>query len=126
VGERSFHLRYGWLILGAHPAATLFGIGPGRYGEYAADSGDFPDTVNMQTSEMEILVEWGVAGLATWLVLLGGLAWRAAQLHGLLGLGLVVALVIADSFQANWKHEAMFLAVAALSITPSSMAERYV
>jgi hypothetical protein len=123
VAERSFHLRYGWQILGAHPAATLFGIGPGRYGEYAAESGDFPDTVNMQTSEMEILVEWGVAGLATWLVLLGGLALRAAQLHGLLGLGLVVALVIADSFQANWKHEAMFLAVAALSIAPCSMAE---
>ncbi len=57
------------------------------------------------------------------LVLLGGLALRAAQLHGLLGLGLVVALVIADSFQANWKHEAMFLAVAALSIAPCSMAE---
>jgi hypothetical protein len=126
VAERSFHLRCGWLLLGAHPAATLFGIGPGRYGEYAADSGDFPDTVNMQTSEMEILVEWGVAGLAAWLFLLGGLALRAARLHGLLGLGLLVALVIADSFQANWKHEAAFLAIAALSITPSSMVERNV
>ena len=117
VGERSFHLQYGWQLLGAHPAAALFGIGPGRYGEYAADSGDFPNTVNMQTSEMEILVEWGVAGLAVWIALLACLAFRIAHLHGVPGLGLLTALIIADSFQANWKHEAVFLAIAALSIT---------
>jgi hypothetical protein len=119
VGERSFHLQYGWQLLGAHPAATLFGIGPGRYGEYAADTGDFPDSVNMQTSEMEILVEWGVAGLAVWIGLLGCVAFRIAHLHGVPGLGLLAALIIADSFQANWKHEAVFLAIAALCVAPN-------
>jgi hypothetical protein len=123
VGERSFHLQYGWSLLGAHPAASIFGIGPGRYGEYAADSGDFPDSVNMQTSEMEILVEWGVAGLALWIGLIGYLAFRIVQLHGVPGLGLLSALIIADSFQANWKHEAVFLAIAALSITPGARYE---
>jgi hypothetical protein len=123
VGERNFHLRYGLRILGAHPAASVFGIGPGRYGEYAAESGNYPDTVTMQTSEMEILVEWGVAGLALWIALFAGFGYRLAQLHGVAGPGLLLALAIADSFQANWKHEAVFLALAALLVTPGSREE---
>jgi hypothetical protein len=123
VGERNFHLQYGVSLLEEHPTAALFGIGPGRYGEYAADSGAFPDTVNMQTSEMEILVEWGAAGFALWLVLVGFLAARGFQLHGILGLGLLVGLVIADSFQANWKHEAVFLALAVLIVPHRGMQE---
>jgi hypothetical protein len=115
VGERSFHLRYGLSLLQAHPAATLFGIGPGRYGEYASETGDFPDSVNMQTSEVEILVEWGVVGLAAWIALLACVAARVWELHGVLGLGLLLGLIVADSFQANWKYEAVFLAIAALS-----------
>ncbi len=64
VGERSFHFHYGLSLLQADPAATLLGIGPGRYGEYASETGFFTDSVNMQTSELELLVEWGVIGLA--------------------------------------------------------------
>jgi hypothetical protein len=116
VGERSFHVHYGLALLQSHPMATLFGIGPGRYGEYAGDTGDFPETVNMQTSEMELLVEWGVLGLAVWVALIGGLAVRICGERGVLGLGLFVAIIVADSFQANWKHEAVFLAIAALCI----------
>jgi hypothetical protein len=116
VGERNFHLQYGLSVLGEHPTAALFGIGPGRYGEYAADSGDFPDSVSIQTSEMEILVEWGAVGLGLWLLLLWYVARRGFQLHGVLGLGLLAGLVIADSFQANWKYEAVFLAVAVLIV----------
>lgn len=115
VGERSFHIRYGLSLLEAHPAAALFGIGPGRYGEYASETGDFPDTVNIQTSELEILVEWGVAGLAVWIALLACVVARVWQLHGFLGFGLLLGLILADSFQANWKYEAVFLAIAALS-----------
>ena len=114
VGERSFHFRYGLSLLEAHPAATLFGIGPGRYGEYATETGAFPDSVNVQTSELELLVEWGVIGLAAWLALLACLAAREWEIHGILGLGLLLGLIIADSFQANWKHEAAFLAIAVL------------
>jgi hypothetical protein len=118
VGERDFHIRYGLRLLGTYPAATLLGVGPGRYGEYAADSGNFPNTVNMQTSEMEILVEWGLGGVLVWMVLLGALAGRIQTLHGIAGLGLLLALIIADSFQANWKYEAVFLAIAALAVAP--------
>jgi hypothetical protein len=114
VGERSFHLHYGLSLLQGRPAATFFGIGPGRYGEYASETGDFPDTVNMQTSEVELLVEWGVIGLAVWIALFASAAARAWDLHGVLGLGLLAAIILADSFQANWKHEAVFLAIAAL------------
>jgi hypothetical protein len=116
VGERDFHVRYGLSLLGEHPAAAFFGVGPGRYGEYAADTGDFPSTVNVQTSEMEILVEWGALGLALWLLLFGSFAARGFQAYGVLGLGFVVGLLIADSFQANWKHEAVFLALAVLVV----------
>ena len=121
VGERNFHLRYGLLLLQAHPAATLFGIGPGRYGEYASETGDFPDTVNMQTSEAELLVEWGVAGLAVWIGLLACVAARVWKMRGLAGLGLLLGLVLADSFQANWKYEGVFLGVAALCMRSSAL-----
>jgi hypothetical protein len=114
VGERSFHLHYGLSLLEAHPAATLFGIGPGRYGEYASDTGYFPASVNMQTSELEFLVEWGVIGLGAWAALLACVMVRAWELHGVLGLGLLSGIILADSFQANWKYEAAFLAIAAL------------
>lgn len=113
VGERNFHLRYGVALLLRQPAATVFGIGPGRYGEYASETGMFPDTVTMQYTVPEILVEWGVAGLAVWagvLAMLGGRAWKRYRLAGL---GLLLGLVIADSLQANWKSESVFLAAAA-------------
>jgi len=125
VGERDFHLRYGLSLLQSRPAATLFGIGPGRYGEYASDTGDFPATVNMQTSEIELLVEWGVIGLAVWIALFAGVAARVWNVHGVLGLGLLVAIVIADSFQANWKYEAVFLAIAALCTQRSTATFTY-
>lgn len=124
VGERSFHFHYGLSLLQSHPSATLFGIGPGRYGEYASETGDFPETVNMQTSELELLVEWGVLGLAVWIGLVAGVAARVWELRGVLGLGLFVALILADSFQANWKYEAVFLAIAALCAQRSTLADQ--
>jgi hypothetical protein len=123
VGERDFHVRYSISLLGEHPSAAFFGIGPGRYGEYAADTGNFPGTVTVQTSEMEILVEWGALGLLLWLLLFGSFAARGFQAYGVLGLGFVVGLLIADSFQANWKHEAVFLALAVLVVPRPGMRE---
>ncbi len=80
----------GCYLLEAHPAASLFGIGPGRYGEYASETGYFPDTVNMQTSELELLVEWGVIGLTVWIALLGCVAARVWEVNGMLGIGLLL------------------------------------
>lgn len=114
VGERSFHLRYGLSLLQSNPSATLLGIGPGRYGEYVAETGNFPDTESMQTSEAEVLVEWGVLGSFVWLVLFVCVMTRAWAAHHMLGIGLLFGVIIADSFQANWKHEAVFLAIATL------------
>jgi hypothetical protein len=122
VGERSFHFQYGLSLLQAEPAATLFGIGPGRYGEYASETGFFTDTVNVQTSELELLVEWGVIGLAAWVALLACVLVRTWEVHGVLGAGLLLSLILADSFQANWKHEAVFLAIAALCTPQFSVA----
>ncbi len=119
VGERSFHVHYGLALLQANPKATAFGIGPGRYGEYASETGMFADTVNIQTSELEILVEWGIAGLAVMLVLLACVATRTWELRGVPGIGLLASLILADSFQANWKYEAVFLAIAALCTSGS-------
>ncbi|MGB0063420.1 MAG: hypothetical protein WBP85_03165 [Terracidiphilus sp.] len=116
VGERSFHMRYGISLLELKPAATVFGIGPGRYGEYVAQTGLFPDTVTMQYTAPEILVEWGVAGVAVWLAVLAMLGARAWKTHRFAGLGLLAGLLIADSFQANWKSESMFLALAAFCV----------
>jgi hypothetical protein len=114
VGERNFHLHYGLSLLQQQPRATLFGIGPGRYGEYVADTGYFPDTVTMQYTVPEILVEWGVAGLAVWIFIAAATARKVCVLNGLAGTGMLLALLLADSFQANWKCETVFLAVAAL------------
>jgi hypothetical protein len=123
VSERSFHINYGLSLLEAHPTASLFGIGPGRYGEYASETGYFLDTVNMQTSELELLVEWGVIGLTVWIALLGCVAARVWEVNGVLGFGLLLGLILADSFQANWKYEAVFLAIGALSLRRSSDTE---
>jgi hypothetical protein len=114
VGERSFHIHYGLSLLQADPAAAFFGIGPGRYGEYASETGMFVDTVSIQTSELELLVEWGGIGFAILVALFAVVSARAWQVSGVLGIGLLISLILADSFQANWKYEAFFLAVAAL------------
>jgi O-antigen ligase len=114
IGERSFHFHYGMSLLQNSPVATILGIGPGRYGEYVAETGNYPDTVNMQTSEPEILVEWGVVGLLVWVILFCGTTVRIWAMHRTLGIGLILGLILADSFQANWKYEAVFLAIATL------------
>ena len=114
VGERNFHLSYGISLLAREPLAALLGIGPGRYGEYAADTGYFPDTATMQFTLPELLVEWGVVGLGVWCVILTTLAFRVVRVHNYAGLFVLFGLLVADSFQANWKSEAVFLAIAAL------------
>lgn len=114
VGERRFHIHNGLSLLQSDPKAAFFGIGPGRYGEYAGETGMFVDTVNIQTSELELLVEWGAVGLTLVLALLACVAVRIWEVRGALGIGLLLSLILADSFQANWKYEAVFLAIAAL------------
>jgi hypothetical protein len=120
IGERAFHFNYGMSLLQAYPAAVGFGIGPGRYGEYVAETGNYPSSVNMQTSEAEILVEWGVIGVLAWGALLALAVAQVWRVHRILGVGLLLGVIAADSFQANWKYESVFLALAALSVRKRS------
>jgi hypothetical protein len=113
IGQRNFHLAYGLSLL-QEPRATLLGIGPGRYGEYVAGTGLFPDTTTMQYTIPEILVEWGVTGLAVWFGVIVAVVISVWKVGGPAGLVMLLALFIADSFQASWKQEAFFLAIAAL------------
>lgn len=114
VGERTFHTRYGLSLLTMEGKAVLFGIGPGRYGEYATETGYYPNTVTMQFSLMEILCEWGVAGIVLLVaicLLFSRALWRTG---GIVSLAFFAGLLIADGFQSNWKWEGTFLAMAVL------------
>ena len=59
-------------------------LGPGTLWRVASETGFYPDSVNIQISELEILVEWGVIGLAAWIALLACVAGRAWEVHGVL------------------------------------------
>lgn len=114
MSERAFHARYSLHILRANPVAAFLGVGPGRYGEYAAQTGIFPDTVVPQVTPVAWLVGYGTVGLALFCaLLLSVLAPRHRQERAVRAWALA-ALVVANGFQANWKWEAWFLALAYL------------
>ena len=117
ISERSFHARYGLGLLIEQPASVFTGIGPGRYGDYAVRTGYFPSTVTTQFTAIDWVVEYGVLGVSLicwWLFRIGS---HAAARFGVLGVGALAALVIANMFQANWVWESWFLALAFLHTT---------
>lgn len=122
--ERSFHARYGLKVLAEQPASIVMGIGPGRYGDYAVRTGYFPATVTAQFTLIEWIVEYGTLGLifiGVWLFKIGS---HAVIKYGIVGAGAVLALVIANMFQANWMWESWFLALAFLySSVPATILE---
>jgi hypothetical protein len=114
ISERSFHARYGLGLFIEQPASMITGIGPGRYGDYAVRTGYFPSTVTTQFTIIEWVVEYGFLGLCLigrWLFRIGS---HAVFGYGIIGAGALTALLIANMFQANWKWEAWFLALAFL------------
>ncbi|MBN2227222.1 MAG: hypothetical protein JW763_07635 [candidate division Zixibacteria bacterium] len=112
-GERLFHTYYGIKLLGENPEYIPFGLGPGRYGRHVAMTGAFPDTVTPQVTPVEWLVEYGVvgAGLLIWWL---WLVWKKSRRFGVLGIAAFLGLLLANMFQANWKWEGWFLALAVL------------
>lgn len=116
AGERVFHVRYAAGLLARQPEFLPLGIGPGQYGSYAAETGLFPDTVTMQTTAAEWLVEYGLLGLLWIAVWMSAIAGRAHASFGYVGTGALLALLIANGFQANWKWESWFLALAYLYV----------
>lgn len=114
IAERSFHVKYGMDILLAEPSSLVLGIGPGRYGDYAGKTQIFPSTVTLQVTPIEWLVEYGALGsliIAWWLFGIGERSFAAFR-----GIGVVAlcGLLLANMFQANWKWEAWFFALAFL------------
>lgn len=114
-GERAYHVRYALRTLQENPWAWLTGFGPGRYGEYASRTGIFPDTVTPQVTPIAWLFGFGVLGtfvIAAWLL---SIAKSAVNSYGILiGLGVFFGILFANMFQAGWKNESFFLAMAYL------------
>lgn len=109
-GERIFHTRSAINIAMASSQHLLFGIGPGRYGEYAMRAFDFPKNVTPQVMPVEWLVGYGLIGLLCLLSLMMVFAFYAWTSLGFLGLAASASLILANLFQANWLWEAWFLA----------------
>jgi hypothetical protein len=117
IGERTFHTRYALGLFIEQPVSLITGIGPGRYGDYAVRTGYFPSTVAPQVTIIEWAVEYGFLGLlliGLWLFRVGS---RAVLGFGIVGGGALAALLTANMFQANWKWESWFLALAFLYTT---------
>lgn len=114
-GERSFHAHYALRMLGDNPWGWLTGLGPGRYGEYASRTGMFPDSVTPQVTAIAWLFGYGAIGtviICAWLFLI---AKNSIKSYGIfLGLGAFFAVLLANMFQAGWKDESFFLALAYL------------
>lgn len=114
-GERAFHSRYALRMLGNNPWGWLTGLGPGRYGAYASRTGFFPDSVTPQVTPIAWLFGYGAFGTAiicAWLFLI---AKNSVKSYGIfLGLGAFIAILLANMFQAGWKDESFFLALAYL------------
>ena len=113
--ERMYHMRLGAKLLAENPLAVVTGIGPGRYGDYCEKYGLFPSSTTIQVTPVEWIVEYGVIGSAIiiiWLVYVGKSAVRT---FGNIGIYSLISLVIAVLFQASWKWEGWFTALAFLA-----------
>jgi hypothetical protein len=114
LGERSFHTGYAAKILAEKQSAIFFGIGPGRYGDYAGATGLFPSTVTPQVTAVEWLIGYGLIGFLGICAWLFGILLRARLSLGILGIGAFLGLLVGNMFQARWLWEGWFLALAYL------------
>lgn len=118
LGERSFHTGYAAKILMEKQTAIFFGIGPGRYGDYAGTTGLFPSTVTPQVTAVEWLIGYGLIGFSGICMWLFGIMLRARLSLGMLGIGAFLGLLAGNMFQARWLWEGWFLALAYLYAYP--------
>lgn len=115
IGEREFHTLYAVRILGDEPIALFTGVGPGRYGDYAAETHRFPSSVVPAVTPVEWLVGYGVFGLfaiCLWLWKIGRQAWCA---FGRIGVGAFAALLVVNAVQSSsWLWDPWFMSLAYL------------
>ncbi|HEX5422890.1 MAG TPA: hypothetical protein VFW94_05025 [Candidatus Acidoferrales bacterium] len=109
--EREFHAEYAMKILGDEPMALFMGIGPGRYGDYAAETHLFPSSVVPGVIPVEWLVGYGVIGLIVICFWLRKIAQRAWQSFGRAGLAAFTALLLVIMFQNSWFWAPWFMAL---------------
>lgn len=112
--ERMFHIRYGFKLLLENPLAIFTGIGPGRYGDYAVTTGQYPSDVPIQVTPVAWLVEYGLFGtmvIASWL---WNITKKARAGYSVLAIGSCAGLVLANISQGGWMFDAWFLALAFL------------
>ena len=69
----------------------------------------------MQVTPAEWLVEYGLLGMVAIIIFLLGIFKGSMRKYGLLGAGAFLALMAVNMFQANWKWEAWFFALAFLA-----------
>ena len=114
LGERAFHARYAMTILAHQEPAILFGVGPGRYGDYISETGMFPSTVTPAVVAIEWLIGYGLIGFLAICIWLYDICMKARISLGVLGLGAFAGLVVGNMFQSRWLWEGWFLALAYL------------
>lgn len=102
--ERAFHTFYSLSILENNPFSLLFGIGPGQYGYYAEKTRLFPSTVNIQVFPVEIVLEYGMIMLLSAIILF---TQHAKYIKGQ-QIIMIIAILAAVLFQANWKWPIIF------------------
>jgi len=115
-GQRKYNPQYGLKILAEQPLAVFWGVGPGRFGDYAAEDGMYREesTIQPGVTVIEWLVGYGLIGLvaiAGWLYAIGKQAWIG---FGGLGLTVLFALLLGNMFQLRWLWESWFMALAYL------------
>jgi hypothetical protein len=112
-GERMYHVRLSTEAWTQDVCSFLLGIGPGRYGSYAAHQRVFPPTVTIQFTADQWLTEYGVVGATVIAIWLASIYSSARKIPTIGAVGFV-AVIIAAQFQANWNVPSFFTALAVL------------
>lgn len=113
IGERRAHIALAASLFADH---SLIGIGPGQFGEVALreSHGLYEASTNVQFTPAEIPAETGMLGTISLVLLIASLAWALLERRDIMSLAALVGLLIADSFQANWRWPIVFIAISVL------------
>lgn len=115
VGERRAHTMRAWHTFLDRP---VLGVGPGQYGEIAMreSSSLYDARVSPQFVAAELLADTGALGLGAALLLVASIIYALLQTRSYSAVSATVGLLVADSFQANWRWPMLFIAIAVLLV----------
>ena len=125
VGERRAHTTRAWRTFLDRP---VLGVGPGQYGEVAMRESFalYDARVSPQFVPAEFLADTGALGLGAAILLIASILYVLLLSGSYSALSAAVGLLVADSFQANWRWPMLFIAIAALLVvsTPQTAEEQ--